>query len=80
MTQHVEHVVDCGARGTNHIAVDQDATAGRLAEFTLPGELSFAHAEERDRRQRAALERLQMASLTDEHLRDILIVLGVEEQ
>jgi hypothetical protein len=80
MTQHVEHVVDCGARGTDHIAVDQDVTPERLAEFTVPAELLRARADERDQRQRAALERLQMAALTDEHLRDILIVLGVEDQ
>jgi hypothetical protein len=80
MTQHVEHVVDCGARGTDHVAVDQDLTPQRLAEFAVSGELTFAHIEERDRRQRAALSRLQLAALTDDHLRDILIVLGVEDQ
>ena len=77
---HVEHIVDCGAQRTNRSAVDEDLSPQRMAEFSVPGELTFAHIEDRNRRQRAALDRLQMAAVTDEHLRDILIVLGVEDQ
>lgn len=76
----VEHIVDCGAQLTNHSAVDEDLSPGRRAEFAVPPELTFGHIRERDRRQREALDRLQLAAVTDEHLRDILIVLGVEDQ
>jgi hypothetical protein len=75
----VEHIVDCSAQRTDHSAVDEDLTDARWVEFTVPAELTASHIEERQRKVRAALDRLQAAALTDDQLCDLLTVLGIED-
>jgi hypothetical protein len=75
----VEHIVDCSAQRTDHSAVDEELTAGRLSEFAVPLDLTTSHIEERERKVRAALGRLQAAAMTDEQLYDLLTVLGIED-
>lgn len=79
----LRHVVNCsGEPDTDLAAYDEEFRPGELEELTQlsPGEQTKQEIAARAARRHEALRRLQFLSITDEVVRDLLIVMGVEDE
>jgi hypothetical protein len=79
---HQEHIVSCGDgdRISDHVALDTEVTPERWDEFAVPAELLRENIDSRQQARREALDRLQISALSDETVRDFLVLLGVDDQ
>jgi hypothetical protein len=79
----LRHVVNCsGDPDTDLAEFDAEITPGELEELTRlsPGEETKQEIAAREARRHEALRRLQFVAISDEVVRDLLCVMGVEDE